>query len=131
MVYERLTSKQLRFIEEYLKDKDEKAAALRAGYRNKNSGARLLRNAVITAKISELSASDEPEEELPVTKEDVLDGLLEEARYKDKGSTHAARVSAWTHIGKHLGMFNDKGKTDDEDKPMSVIIERKSKKASI
>ncbi len=38
----------------------------------------------------------------------VLLGLLEEARHTGDGSSHSARVSAWAHIGKHLGMFVDR-----------------------
>ncbi len=42
-----------------------------------------------------------------MAQDDVVRGLLKEAEYMDEGSTHSARVSAWAHLGKHLGMFTD------------------------
>ena len=38
----------------------------------------------------------------------VLRGLLNEAKNIDEGASHSARVAAWAHLGKHLGMFVDK-----------------------
>lgn len=38
----------------------------------------------------------------------VLRGLLNEAENNDEGASHGARVAAWAHLGKHLGMFVDK-----------------------
>ena len=38
----------------------------------------------------------------------VLRGLLSEAKNIDEGASHSARVAAWAHLGKHLGMFTDK-----------------------
>ena len=38
----------------------------------------------------------------------VVQGLLNEAKDLSEGSTQSARVSAWAHLGKHLGMWNDK-----------------------
>ncbi len=38
----------------------------------------------------------------------VLKGLLSEAKNIDEGASHSARVAAWAHLGKHLGMFTDK-----------------------
>ena len=38
----------------------------------------------------------------------VLRGLLNEAENNEEGASHGARVAAWAHLGKHLGMFVDK-----------------------
>lgn len=38
----------------------------------------------------------------------VLRGLLNEAENTEEGASHGARVAAWAHLGKHLGMFTDK-----------------------
>lgn len=38
----------------------------------------------------------------------VLRGLLSEAKNIEEGASHSARVAAWAHLGKHLGMFTDK-----------------------
>ncbi len=43
-----------------------------------------------------------------ITQDEVIRGLLKEARYKGEGTSHSARVSAWAHLGRHLGMFDDK-----------------------
>jgi len=40
-----------------------------------------------------------------ITQDDVLRGLRREATLTGEGSMHAAHVSAWGLIGKHLGMF--------------------------
>ena len=46
-------------------------------------------------------------ERTEITQDEVLRGLHAEAR-EDKGASHAARVQAWTQLGKHLGMFVDR-----------------------
>ena len=43
-----------------------------------------------------------------ITQDMVIDGLLREARNYGEGASHSARVSAWTQLGKHLGMFVDR-----------------------
>lgn len=37
----------------------------------------------------------------------VLKGLLKEAKEDGEGSSHSARIAAWAHLGKHLGMFKE------------------------
>ena len=44
-------------------------------------------------------------EKAEITAEDVLRGLYAEATYVGDGASHAARVSAWAHLGKHFGLF--------------------------
>ena len=44
----------------------------------------------------------------------VIDGLLAEAKLSGEGSSHSARVAAWAHLGKHLGMFVDKTENKTE-----------------
>ena len=43
-----------------------------------------------------------------VTQDQVITGLLHEARLTSEGSSHSARVAAWAHLGKHLGMFTER-----------------------
>lgn len=38
----------------------------------------------------------------------VIAGLQREASLTAEGSSHSARVAAWAHLGKHLGMFGEK-----------------------
>ncbi len=50
-----------------------------------------------------------------VWQDDVLRGLRREATLEGEGSSHAARVSAWGLIGKHLGMFVERRQQLGED----------------
>lgn len=103
------TTKQQRFIDEYLIDFNATQAAIRAGYSEdtaKQQGSRLLTNVDVRAAID--TAIRERSSRALLSQDAVLCGLLEEARYTGDGSSHSARVSAWAHIGKHLGMFIDR-----------------------
>lgn len=63
-------------------------------------------NLVMTGLIN--FASPEPKERTGLTQDGVVQGLLKEAEFTGDGSSPAARVSAWAHLGRHLGMFKDK-----------------------
>ena len=109
MAEPKLTLKQQRFIEEYLIDFNATQAAIRAGYSEKTAysvGHENLSKPEIKSEIDRLTA--QMTEKAIVTKEMVLQGLLDEARMYDEGASHSARVSAWAHLGKHLGIFMDK-----------------------
>lgn len=108
MAGKRLTPRQAAFIREYLIDLNATQAAIRAGYSEKTAysqGQRLLKNAEIQEAVQEAQA--ERAERLEVTSDDVLKGLLIEATREGEGSSHSARVAAWGHLGKHLGMFKE------------------------
>lgn len=109
MAGKKLTPRQAAFIREYLLDLNATQAAIRAGYSEKTAysqGQRLLKNAEIQEAVQEAQA--ERAERLELTQDDVLKGLLLEAMREGEGSSHSARVAAWGHLGKHLGMFTDK-----------------------
>lgn len=109
MAEPKLTLKQQRFIEEYLIDFNATQAAIRAGYSENSAGQigeQNLKKLEIKSEIDRLTA--QMTEKAIVTKEMVLQGLLDEARMYDEGASHSARVSAWAHLGKHLGIFMDK-----------------------
>ena len=104
-----ITPKRQRFVEEYLVDLNATQAAIRAGYSPRTAnreGARLLSNAVIAEAISE--RQKRREERTEVTQDMVVEGLLVEAKLTGEGSSHSARVAAWTQLGKHLGMFRER-----------------------
>jgi len=42
-----------------------------------------------------------------VTDDLILTGMLVEARRTGKGSSHAARVQAWAHLGRYRGLWQD------------------------
>jgi hypothetical protein len=101
-----MTPKQRRFVDEYLLDLNATQAAIRAGYSAptaEQQGPRLLGNVEVATAIQ--AAQQTRSERLRITQDDVLRGLHREATLAGEGSSHAARVAAWTHIGKHLGMF--------------------------
>lgn len=104
-----LTPKQQRFVEEYLIDLNATQAAIRSGYSEKTAqqmGSENLLKPVIQKAIED--ARKEVSEKALITTEMVVKGLLKEAQDNSEGSTQSARVSAWAHLGKHLGMFKDK-----------------------
>ena len=101
-----LTPKRAAFVREYLIDLNASAAARRAGYSERSAGAQghdLLKNPEIVAAIEKAQA--ERAARTGVTVEMVVEGLHKEATTADSDT---ARVSAWAHLGKHLGMFADR-----------------------
>ena len=109
-----LKPQQEKFIIEYLKTPENATdAAIRAGYSSKTATAqasRLLTNVNVRKAIDEAQneTRERVKEEVGLTVEMVVQGLLNEAKDLSEGSTQSARVSAWAHLGKHLGMFKDK-----------------------
>ncbi len=109
-----MTDKRARFVDEYLVDLNATQAATRAGYSEKTAysqGQRLLKDVEVAKAIAERQA--ERAERVRVTADDVLAGLLREAKGEGQDTHTSARVSAWAQIGKHLGMFGPKGTEDD------------------
>lgn len=104
-----LTAKQRAFIREYVVDYNAAAAARRAGYSEKTAdrtGYDLLRKPEIADAVAK--RQQEAEEKALVTREEVIEGLRREATYGADDASHSARVAAWAHLGKHIGMFTDK-----------------------
>jgi phage terminase small subunit len=104
-----MNSQQQRFINAYLVNSNATQSAIDAGYSERTAsaqGSRLLKNEAVKEAIQQ--AQDEAKERNKIKIDDVLNGLLSEAKYMGEGSSPSARVSAWAHLGKHLGMFTDK-----------------------
>jgi len=103
-----LTTKNKRFIEEYVIDFNATRAAINAGYSEKTArsiASELLtkpdiRNA-IKHHLDKLSA------ETFINREMILTGLLKEAMDRGERSTSAARVSAWDKLAKVSGLYID------------------------
>ncbi len=108
----KLAPKQARFVEEYLIDLNATQAAIRAGYKNGEIGRQIItKNNVLEAiQAAQAKLSDA----CLVSQKMVIDGLLAEAKLSGEGSSHSARVAAWAHLGKHLGMFVDKTENKTE-----------------
>lgn len=125
--------RQIRFVEEYIKDLNATQAAIRAGYSKKTArsqGARLLTNVDILEAIQE--AKEERSERTKIDQDYVLtniqkviercmqiqqvdncltqteDGELAQAfMFKEQGALKGLEL-----LGKHLGMFVDQKKVD-------------------
>ena len=100
-----------RFAQGVTQGKPGSKAYADAGYKARGNSAevnaaRLLRNAKVAARITDLKT--QAAERAIVTTEDVLRGLRDEAELYGDGASHSARVTAWAHLGKHLSMFTDK-----------------------
>ena len=119
-----LTPKQQRFVEEYLIDLNATQAAIRAGYSEKTAqeiGSENLSKPMVAKAIAE--AQEKLSNKAQVTVEMVVQGLLNEAKDLSEGSTQSARVSAWAHLGKHLGMFKDKIEhSGDPNNPINMSL---------
>jgi len=101
-----MTPRQQRFVDEYIVDLNATQAAIRTGYSARTAneqGARLLANDSVASAIQ--AAQQARSERVQISQDDVLRGLQREATRMGERSSHAARVSAWGLIAKHLGMF--------------------------
>lgn len=103
-----LTTKNKRFIEEYVIDFNATRAAINAGYSEKTArsiGCELLTKpdirSAIKQQLEQLSADSY------VSREVILTGLLKEAMGTGENSTPASRVNAWSQLGKLSGLYTD------------------------
>lgn len=103
---EKLTAKERRFVEEYCVDFNTTQAAMRAGYSGKSrtNGFKVINRPRVAAAIEE--RRKQLAEQTDLTVAEVKRGLKDIAI--DPEAPHAARVTAWTQLGRHLGMFVDK-----------------------
>jgi phage terminase small subunit len=119
------------FVEEYLKDLNVSRAARAAGYSPKTANHNAYRWIQERREDSEKPhlwdavqvAKEERAKRTLVEQDDVIRGLLTEAQRTGIGSSHAARVSAYVALGKHLGMFVEKTETDGQ---LRITIRRTS-----
>jgi hypothetical protein len=127
-----LTPKQRRFAEEYLVDLNATQAAIRAGYSAATAGQIGYENLTKPeVQVAVWQAQAARSERVKITQDDVLRGLHREATLCGEGASHAARVSAWGLLGKHLGMFTERtqqlgpdGKPIDGRQLTTLVIQR-------
>lgn len=135
----KLTEKQKRFADEYLKDLNAKQAAIRSGYSPKTAevqGSRLLSNAKVQAYIE--TKQKKIEEKTSVTIEWIIEQLkcvyeksmqavpvidhrgLPTGEYKFEANAANRSLEL---LGKHIGMFTDKLQIGGKDgKPIELDI---------
>ena len=102
-------------MEEYPKDLSATQAAVRAGYSPQTAeqiSYQLLQKPSVSLAVQE--AFQARSERTEITADMVVQGLLAEARDHDEGSSHSARVAAWAHLGKHLGMFHEPDRASEQ-----------------
>lgn len=113
-----LTNKQARFVEEYLVDLNATQAAIRAGYSKKGAtvrGSELLANRKVKRAVA--VKRREQAKRTEITADMILEGLLHEAR---NAESDAARVSAWSWLGKHRALWTDRVEVTERE-PVQVI----------
>jgi phage terminase small subunit len=102
-----LTTKQARFIDEYLVDGNGAGAAVRAGYSPSGAhvtASRMLRKATPVARAVEARQAADATR-LSIQRVDVLTGLLEAAETARERGEPAAMISAWATIARLQGYF--------------------------
>jgi phage terminase small subunit len=108
-----LTPKQRRFVAEYLVDLNATQAAIRAGYSERTAhsiGHENLSKPEIASALA--TAMMQKTENIEITSDLVLQGLLKEAQFTGEGSTHGGRVQAWSKLGEYLKLFVQKHEHD-------------------
>ena len=107
-----LTSKQKRFIDEYMVDRNGAAAAARAGYSTrcaKEAAYELLTKTHILAVLREKQAADA--KRLKLSRENALEGFLEAITLAQAKADPAAMIAGWREIGKVLGFYAPEQRT--------------------
>lgn len=118
-----MTPKQERFVQEYLIDLNATQAAIRAGYSKKTAyaiGEQNLRKLEVAQAIAEAQAVRA--KKAGMDEQWVLDGLKSIA--EDKNASVAARVTAYTNIGKHFGMFVERTINENHEVPAVASREK-------
>lgn len=122
----RLTDKQRRFVGEYLVDLNATAAAVRAGYKNQDSGRQLIAKSHVAAAIAE--AQNERSRRTNITADRVLNELASIAfdegdDGKDSRLRYVNKLRALELLGKHLGLFErERQSADDENEQTGVVV---------
>lgn len=101
-----LTTRQTRFIEEYLVDGNGTQAAIRAGYSASGAyteASRLLRNAEVASAIKTRQEADSAR--LRLSRERVVTMLLEAFEKAKEQAEPAAMVSAARELGRLMGFY--------------------------
>ena len=101
-----ISAKRLRFAEEYVLDANATAAAIRAGYSARSAhvtACRMLKDPVVQAAVAERQAL--VAEELEITREKVMRGLLEAVEIARLQADPAALVKAWSELARMCGYY--------------------------
>jgi phage terminase small subunit len=100
-----LSSKQARFVAEYLVDSNGTRAAIEAGYGRAGAhvaASRLLSNDKVRAAIEMRQNADAAR--LGLQRQDVIQGLLQAIRNAEAQSNPAAMIRGWAEVARMLGL---------------------------
>jgi phage terminase small subunit len=101
-------ARQVKFIDEYMVDRNGTQAAIRAGYSKKTANAiagRLLSNVSIKAEIQR--RSKRLAHRADVTAADILEAHVRIARVCEADERYSEAIRAWELAGKQLGVYTE------------------------
>jgi len=102
----KLTAKQAKWVHEYLACGNATSSAIKAGFSPKGAsvaGVRMLRNASVRRTLQARQTADATR--LSITRESVLNSLLEAVNEARQQRNPAVMISGWREIGKMLGLY--------------------------
>ena len=105
----KLTSKQLRFVDEYLVDFNASRAARAAGFSSsgaKVQGSRLLTNVNVKRLVE--CHQEATSKRLRITREDVIKGLVAAAEQARVNKDPASMIAAMSEVSKMMGFYASK-----------------------
>lgn len=106
-----LNSRQKKFVDEFVLCGNATEAARRAGYSTTSAKVRACRLTEDNRIASAIAVKQaENAAKLELTREDVLNGLLEAVKLAKEQANPAALVSAWREIGRVIGCYQPETK---------------------
>ena len=119
----KLTPKQERFCEEFLKDRNATQAAIRAGYSKKTAGSigdENLKKPEIRQKIE--SSEKQISEHIRMTVDEWAREVSEIAR--SKRAKESDRLKAYDMLGKHIGAYDRKEDNSEALSKLDEVLDR-------
>lgn len=123
MEKDELSAKEERFCREYVIDYNGTQAAIRSGYKASDAPVRaskLLRKAKVAARVRELQ--QEMAERLSLNQDYVVIELVKTYNECKDSDDPKNALRALELMGKHLGMFDKKPKTESDDERLEDVM---------
>lgn len=107
-----LTGKKFKFVQEYIKDMDAKAAWLRAGYSSNsvNAAFSLLSEPAVESAITEMLRERRAKQKL--TTDLVIKAFLRIAHKAEDEGNFGNALRAWENLARYLGMFVERSEAN-------------------
>ena len=107
-----LTGKKLKFVQEYAKDLDARAAWVRAGYSEGSSGKAFTVLAEPAVEHAVTSLLRERRAKQKLTVDLVIKSFLRIAQAAEEEGSWANALRAWENLARYLGMFVERSETN-------------------